>query len=264
MNTRRYLLPFTRAPCGRSRGHHLDERGITPTGMPVPVLQRQRLAQPKARFRQQRPQQAVPDPAAPLARRAVHPGTHVADRGDLPRRQHRGRDPPGYADPDHRPAGPAAGPRAPASEGKQPASRGPAARGPRPASPRSARGTGSRRSQHSAGSRSSTRRTGDGLATIEVTSGPSPERSQARNDPTCASHTRSQPSPNTARYDHHSASARAYDLTVFGEVPWTRRYSRNSSAGPITRWSQPSTVHVAAPPGSTSRCVRHSPSPIVT
>jgi hypothetical protein len=34
---------------------------------------------------------------------------------------------------------------------------------------------------------------------------------------------------------HHRASARAYDFTVFDETRWTRRYSRNSSAGPTGR-----------------------------
>ena len=55
----------------------------------------------------------------------------------------------------------------------------------------------------------------------------------------------------------NTTPAPGQDFAVFGDVPCTRRYSRNSSAGPTTPWSGPSTVQVAAPPGSTTCCVRH-------
>jgi hypothetical protein len=47
-------------------GNHLDERGGAAAGMPVAVLQPQRLCQAKAALGKKRPQQLVPDLARPL------------------------------------------------------------------------------------------------------------------------------------------------------------------------------------------------------
>src|SRR5260370_33125890 len=90
-----------------------------------------------------------------------------------------------------------------------------------------------------------------GRGSIDTACGPSPLRSHDKNPPMSPSASASHASPNSERYVHHNASARAYDLTVFGDEPCTRRYSRNSSAGPTTPRSGPSTVHVVTPPGST-------------
>ena len=87
---------------------HLHERGVTAAGMPVPVLQPQRLAQPQARLRQKRPQQPVPHPALPAPGRRIEPRARVADLLDLAGRQHRRRGPAGPAHRDHRAAAPAA------------------------------------------------------------------------------------------------------------------------------------------------------------
>ncbi len=84
-------------------GNHLDERGVAAAGMPVAVLQPQRLSQAKAALGKKRPQQPVPDLARPLPARRVEPRARIADRLDLPGRQHRWRHVPGGAHPDHWP-----------------------------------------------------------------------------------------------------------------------------------------------------------------
>jgi hypothetical protein len=77
----------------------------------------------------------------------------------------------------------------------------------------------------------------------------SPVRSQCTKPVNSLSPTSCQPTWVVCNHHHHSASARAYDFTVFGELE-TRRYSRYSLAASIERPSPPMTVQVAAPLGS--------------
>ena len=65
-----------------------------------------------------------------------------------------------------------------------------------------------------------------GARAIDATAGVSPERNQVRNAPKSSTLTSSHARPYAPRNSHHNASARAYDLIVFGERPVARMNSK--------------------------------------
>ena len=189
----------------------LDERGVAAAGVPIAVLQPQRLAQPNARLRQQHPQQPVAHRPR-HCRASAHPSsrTHHRSARSAPASAPAAPPGPGGAPGSPPAGGPCGGRRAPAAACSGRRRDAPSGSGPGPAStplsyvivvagdhrpqPRGDRRLGE---PCRAGARS---RPPAGRPRCAARPGTRPKSSNV---------TASQSSPNTSRYCHHNASARA-------------------------------------------------------